>query len=148
MSLQDPKRTKYCKARKLVARKKRDAFIHRKEKQDQKERNKFKPRNPNPGVAGNRINKSSLQPQHITKTHQCQDRDLTKNHIDSVPLTECIYNGLKGGAPKIKKPPKKSDQLQLRNGGTDCFVNSVIQLLRKTGYMTFIKDYQQLISGP
>ena len=60
-----------------------------------------------------------MQSQHITKTHQCQDRDLTKNHIDSVSVTETIYNGLKGGAPKIKKPPKKSDQLQLRNGGTE-----------------------------
>jgi hypothetical protein len=40
---QDPNRTKSTKARKLLARKKRKAFIHRKEKHEEKERIKFKP---------------------------------------------------------------------------------------------------------
>ena len=57
---------------------------------------------------------------------------------------------LKGGAPNNKRKLDScltSDELELINRGTDCFVNSVIQLIRNTEYVKFIQSYlPQLIT--
>ena len=46
--------------------------------------------------------------------------------------------GLKGGVSKAKVTSATKGQLQFINRGTDCFVNSVLQMLRQTKYATFI----------
>ena len=53
-----------------------------------------------------------------------------------------ITSGLKGGAPSINANLGKystNNDLQLINRGSDCFVNCVIQLLRCTAYVKFMK---------
>ena len=53
-----------------------------------------------------------------------------------------ILSGLKGGAPSINANLGKystNNDLQLINRGSDCFVNCVIQLLRCTPYVKFMK---------
>ena len=59
--------------------------------------------------------------------------------------------GLKGGIGAINIPeqPNNQDDSQLRllNYGTDCFVNSVIQLLRVTPYVDFLKQFQPFLIG-
>ena len=148
---QDPKRTRYTKTRKLLAKKKRRAFINRRKKHEQKERMKFKPAMSSTTskattLPHERIDISSMQSKHLIKSHEGQDKVQTRNHNDSVPLS----TGLRGGAPNLKAGQEKSDQLQLRNRGTDCFMNSIIQLLRNTGYITFIKEHLQplLVDAP
>ena len=59
-------------------------------------------------------------------------------------------NGLKGGtkAAPSKLNQETTGQLQLTNRGTDCFVNSSIQLLRKTEYGEFINIHlPKLLAG-
>ena len=55
---------------------------------------------------------------------------------------------LKGGAPNNKRKLNScltSKELELINRGTDCFVNSVIQLMRNTEYVKFIKSCLSLL---
>ena len=47
--------------------------------------------------------------------------------------------GLKGGARTTNLKANINRQLKLLNRGTDCFVNSVIQMIRNTEYASFIK---------
>ena len=57
-------------------------------------------------------------------------------------------SGLKGGASDDKRTLDSylpNNQLQLINRGTDCFVNSVIQLMRNTDYAQFIRDHLPLL---
>ena len=58
----------------------------------------------------------------------------------SDPSSSC----LKGGAPNDKRKLTNcvsSNELQLINRGTDCFVNSVVQLIRNTAYAPFIRAH-------
>ena len=50
------------------------------------------------------------------------------------------YQTLAGGAYKSEVQDKSLSALKLKlhNPGTNCFVNSVIQMLRKTEYATFL----------
>ena len=53
-----------------------------------------------------------------------------------------LTRGLKGGTPGIEANSgscSTSDDLQLINRGSDCFVNCVLQLLRCTDYVRFLK---------
>ena len=124
---QDPKRTGKAKIRKLVAKKKADAYKKRKELQNIKELTRF-------------TEKDKLEKNSCTqKFHKCY-------HEMSKPTTKDVKNqflhGLKGGSSTFKRRMEsntKSKELKLMNRGSDCFVNSVIQLLMSTEYMTFIE---------
>ena len=57
-------------------------------------------------------------------------------------MSDVLTSGLKGGTPGLKVKLgsySNRDDLQLINRGSDCFVNSVIQLLRCTDYAKFLK---------
>ena len=69
LTFKEPKRTKDCKARKLLARKKRNAFINRQERHEQKEKRKCK---------------STTSVPHVV--HE-QNKGQTLNNHDSVPVT-------------------------------------------------------------
>ena len=58
-----------------------------------------------------------------------------------------LLTGLQGGARKIKGSINgmENDDLMLINRGTDCFVNSVLQLIRNTEYVRFIKTHGQTL---
>ena len=51
-----------------------------------------------------------------------------------------ISEGLRGGAKSNDRLDTLKNELQLINRGTDCFVNSVIQMLRNTDYFQFIRN--------
>ena len=105
----------------------RQAYNRRKEKHERKEMLKFIP----------------LQSLLATKKLKETKKWMAKSTSST---------GLKGGAPKAKVHPSKvqmhhdkNGQLRLSNRGTDCFVNSVVQLMRSTGYATFIKMHYHLL---
>ena len=108
----EPNRTKAAETRKLLARKKREAIKRRKKENEKKQLLRFIP---------------------VFTASENKFPCMKEDENESQPA------GLKGGAPKAKIHPPKSGHLQLRNRGTDCFVNSVVQLMRQTAYATYIK---------
>ena len=102
--------------RKTVEKKKRLARIRRKEKQDKKEKLKF-------------ITVFQIK----IPSQNCDDMKYRERCQNILQLT-----GLRGGVSKAKVNSAMKGQLQLINRGTDCFVNSVLQMLRQTEYATFI----------
>ena len=62
--------------------------------------------------------------------------------------SEITSSGLKGGAHSNKRKVRScftNNDLKLINRGSDCFVNSVIQLLRNTDYYAFIQGHLQVL---
>ena len=119
----DPNITRAAKNRKVVAKKKQLAFYRRRKIQQEKELNRFKDIKKSVSIHGKKTFPESLEPL-------------------SSQLLSPLSSGLKGGAPA--KKAKLDDcmiinELQLTNRGSDCFVNSIIQLLRNTPYIQFIK---------
>ena len=121
-SQDDPKRTRSLKRRKLLARKKRDAYKKRLEQNDKRMSKLY---SVNQKSAGAFLLPNSTR-------ERCQSKKSKKPN--QVPPSE----GLKGGTSRRKKSLQKCNELQLLNRGTDCFVNSVVQLLRQTDYASFI----------
>ena len=111
-SCSDPNYTREAKNRKIIARKKGEAYKRRREMQHLKELEKFK------------------------------EKKKSKINFGITTIPSCV--GLKGGAPTKKMKLNgygSNDELKLINRGSDCFVNSTIQLLRKTGYVNFINTH-------
>ena len=111
-TFQDPRRTRKAKIKKLINRKKYTAYRKRRELQAKRELKKF------------------------------TEKEKTDNNLSAVsdPSSSC----LKGGAPNDKRKLTNcvsSNELQLINRGTDCFVNSVVQLIRNTAYAPFIRAH-------
>ena len=69
--------------------------------------------------------------------NNCQSEN--NQAFENVEKTAFQSYALKGGA-KVEKLNKglMASQLKLINRGTDCFVNSVIQMLRNTEYASFL----------
>ena len=79
----------------------------------------------------------------LSKTKRSTNNNMVKNNYLGEQLSDLSSCGLKGGSPIETKPGSclTSNDLQLINRGSDCFVNSVIQLLRCTDYFKFIKNH-------
>ena len=111
--------------------KKQKANSRRRQMQDEKEMSKFRGQ-----IEMN--NRTVVHTVHKPKTSQ----------IMVPPVSDPSSSCLKGGAPKYKQKCTNyvsSDELQLINRGTDCFVNSVVQLLRNTGYVPFIRAHLPMV---
>ena len=113
----DPKRTRKAKIRKIVAKKKEKSYKMRKEMQNKRELNKFKE----------------------TKKSTISSWDTLYDSI-LVPSTFGLKGGVSPKKAKLKDYPSVGE-LQLINRGSDCFVNSIIQLLRNTEYFKFIQEH-------
>ena len=64
------------------------------------------------------------------------------------PVSDSSSSCLKGGAPNDKRKLSdcvSSEELQLINRGTDCFVNSVVHLIRNTGYVPYIRTHLPML---
>ena len=122
-SQDDPKRTKSLKRRKLLARKKRDAYKKRLEQNEKKMSKLYSDTQKSAGLF--------LLPNFTREIYQSKK----SKKPNPVPPAE----GLKGGTSRRMKSLQKCKYLQLSNRGTDCFVNSVVQLLRQTDYASFIQ---------
>ena len=122
-SKDEPKRTKFKKRRKLLAKRKRDAF---KKRLDLVEKNKFR-------VGSETTKSASTQPLPDFPRKRYHTKKTKKPN--QVPPVQ----GLRGGTSRRRKSLQKCDELQLSNRGTDCFVNSVVQLLRQSDYASFIQ---------
>ena len=71
-----------------------------------------------------------------------------RSQFTASPVIDLSSSCLKGGAPNDKiefTNCVSSDELQLINRGTDCFVNSVVQLIRSTGYVPFIRAHLPML---
>ena len=75
----------------------------------------------------------------------CQDCSKCKPYeANLLPITHILTTGLKGGArDEVNKYNQLTnlqsvDHLKLLNEGTDCFVNSTLQLLSNTGYTNYL----------
>ena len=121
----DPKRTRILKKRKLLAEKKRKAY-KRKFDLNEKKRSKLFSEVVKP------VDEKNL-PNSLEKS--CQSRKT--NILINVQQDQC----LRGGSSRKKKSSPKCDELQLLNEGSDCFVNSVVQLMRQSDYASFLKMY-------
>ena len=150
-------RTKYTKLKRALARRKRKAHAIRANKFVQKERKKFihsfKANAANPahilqnGEEDCNVNLLTDNEDDEVQSHKESDNEQQKvnmrsrNNHDKLKAKSCPH-GLRGGGgfnTHISSQYEYPHHLQLINSGSDCFVNSVIQLLRVTDYAYFLK---------
>ena len=129
---QDPIRTKRVKTRKLIARKKLNAYYKRKKINKEKEMLRYK--------------EVSAKEKELENC-EIENKKSRERTFSVQSYSQPVLTGLRGGAfAKTSKAQKsKRDHLQLVNRGTDCFVNSVVQLLRNTDYAVFIKTHVPIL---
>ena len=147
------------KKRKAIASKKRKAYIRRKKNQEEKDLNKFEEKNARLYLSADNVESCSSVGSNLEKGFTSNSTSLKRGSklreikkfkkycgsennqgCENVEKTALQSYVLKGGA-KVEKLNKghEASQLKLINRGTDCFVNSVIQMLRNSEYESFLK---------
>ena len=148
------------KRRKALASKKGKAYIRRKKNQEEKDLHRFEEKNARLYLLADNVESCSFVDSNLQngfksnstslkggskhraskefQKHCGSENNQAFENLEKTAFQSCI---LKGGA-KVEKLNKghKSSQLKLINRGTDCFVNSVIQMLRNTEYESFLRQ--------
>ena len=146
------------KKRKAIASKKRRAYIRRKKNQEEKDLHRFEGKTNRLYLSADNVESCSSVDSNLEKGFRSNSTSLkggskiraimefqnysqSENNqaFENVEKTAFQSYPLKGGAKVVKlNKGHKASQLKLINRGTDCFVNSVIQMLRNTEYASFL----------